>query len=158
MNKKSLLAIALLVIIASLSCSSILSRNHDFEKTTYYDEIDSIVVSYLDWNLKTQGALSCEDVKDFNEGRNAKYVITNKVVIKKFIQALSLVEISLIMKKEKADIRMVLDFYISNNLKREICLNYSRAIFIDGNLYRSRLLYYLIEKEIPKTTAPYSSE
>ena len=52
------------------------------------------------------------------------------------------------MKKENADIRMVLDFYSSGKIKKEICLNYARHIFIDNNLYRSKSLFYLIENEI----------
>ncbi|NBG66616.1 hypothetical protein [Acidiluteibacter ferrifornacis] len=123
--------------------------------SNHYLEVDSIVVSYLDWKVRTRGRLSCEDVKNYNNGRNARYVISDKVVIQKFVRALSLVHMNLTMKKEEGDIRMVLDFYKSGELKKEICLNYIRGVLIDGNLYMSLPLYFLIDEEIPRTTAPF---
>ncbi|NQY68763.1 MAG: hypothetical protein HRT72_13700, partial [Flavobacteriales bacterium] len=98
-------------------------------------EIDSIVVSYLDWNLKTRGALSCDDVRDFNDGKNDHYVVKDKEVIQHFVNALSLIQFKFIMTKEKSDTRMVLDFYSSDERIKEIGLNSRGAVFADKNLY-----------------------
>jgi hypothetical protein len=98
--------------------------------------------------------LSSEDVKDFNNGQNARYVIREREIIDKFVASLSLVELELLAKREGADFRMVLDFYRGGNVIKEICLRWTRAIAIDGNIYRSDALYYLILEHIPRTAAP----
>jgi hypothetical protein len=147
-----IIVVLLLVLTSNKLISSCV--NNDVEEC-FNADIDSIVVSYLDWDLKTQGALTCEDVKDFNNGRNDKFVVKNIRVIQQFVRALSIVEFDLIMSKKKSDIRMVLEFYQGGNVKKQVCLNTKRAIFIDGNLYRSKVLYFLIEDEIPKTKAPF---
>ena len=99
--------------------------------------------------------MSCDDVRDFNDGKNDHYVVKDKEVIQHFVNALSLIQFKFIMTKEKSDTRMVLDFYSSDERIKEIGLNSRGAVFAEKNLYRSMALYYLIEKEIPKTTAPY---
>ena len=136
-------------------CTNLSAQENTKTSSSQYFQVDSIVVSYLDWKLRTRGRLSCEDVKDYNNGRNAKFVITDKVVIQKFVGALSLVYFNHTMKKEFGDIRMVLEFYESGQVKKQICLNNIRGILIDGNLYRSMPLYFLIDEEIPETTAPF---
>jgi hypothetical protein len=119
---------------------------------TYKTEIDSIVISYLDWNFRTRGRLSAKDVKNFRIERKKKYVIQDSRTIDKFIKAISLVHLKFLNTQENADIRMVLEFYHSNEVLKEISLDYTRAIHIDNNFYRSISLYFLIEDEIPPIT------
>lgn len=154
-NKSFCVFIILPILILFFSCSKSVSQESAKNSSSQYFQVDSIVVSYLDWKVRTRVRLSSEDVKDYDNGRNARYVITDKVVIQKFVGALSLVYMNLTMKKEVGDIRMVLEFYESDQLKKQICLNYIRGILIDGNLYMSKPLYFLIDEEIPKTTAPF---
>ena len=96
--------------------------------------VDSVVVSYLSWNLKTRRRLSCLDVKDYNNGRNDKFVIKDDKVIQALLKSLSLVELTFVMKKEECDIRMVLDFYVDGEIKKELCLPDNGYVCSGGNL------------------------
>ena len=145
----------LLTLPLFLGCKGSLCIDNHNRQYNVSSKLDSIVVSYLNWNLMTQGALSCEDVRNYNNGRNAVFVIKDKKVIKSIVESMSLIEMDFIMSKQKSDTRMVMDFYIGDEIVKEICLNRNRAIFHEGNLYRSFDLYMVIEEEIPKTNAPH---
>jgi len=80
----------------------------------YSQSIDTIKVYYLPWNLKTKGALKAEDVRNFNNGRNHYYEITNDSSILEFDRALNYYNFNDTSKYKLIDVRMVLDFILSD--------------------------------------------
>ena len=153
-----ILAALFLLINCNSSTNSVTPVTIDSENelSTVDSKFDSIVVSYLDWNLRTRSSLSPADVRDYNTGRNAVFTIKDSKIINSIIESLSPSELTFIVSIESADTRMVLDFYVGNERVKEIGLSGPFAsIFDNGNLYSSTTLYRILDKEIPKTTAPF---
>ncbi|MGB1040833.1 MAG: hypothetical protein ACPGVD_08175 [Flavobacteriales bacterium] len=153
-----ILATSLLLLDCNSSTNSVTSLTIDSENEllTVDSKFDSIVVSYLDWNLRTRGSLSPADVRDFNNGRNAVFTIKDRKIINSIVESLSILNLTYVGAKESADFRMVMDFYRGREYIQEICLFSQYGGFLHhGSWFKSRKLYEIMEAEIPKTTAPY---
>ncbi len=120
--------------------------------------IDTIKVYYLPWNLKTKGALKAEDVRNFNNGKNYYFEINNDSSIQEFDQALNIYNFKDTSKYKLIDVRMVLDFILSDKSIFSIELGApavpngkSRSVKIATSYYENNSqLNYVIDKHIPE--------
>jgi len=117
--------IAIIVSIFTLLNYSLFAQNDTLEKIEIY---------YLPWNLKTPGRLSNTDVRNFNNGRNYTFTITEDSLKTIMFNSLSIFNLRLLRRDSVMDVRMVIDFHFKNNIET-ISLNHRKLILYKDNLY-----------------------
>jgi hypothetical protein len=128
--------------------------------------IVSIEVYYLPWNLKTREALNESDVRNFNDHKNYFVEFTSDSIISEFENALSLYEFQDTVRFYNFDVRMVIDFKLSNNQTYTISIGVpytqgskNRPIKTMNNFYRhAPQLLKVIDKYVPEKIALKDNE
>jgi hypothetical protein len=111
-------------------------------------ECDSVVVHYLNWDLRTRVRVSAEDVRAY-DSRKYFYVVNQKSDIENLIKSLSIIKFEFVRSASDIDVRMVLDFYHGGIIYSTVTANSFKMLFLDGNIYRSVAFMTLIDDIVP---------
>lgn len=113
------------------------------------DGCDSVVVNYLNWDLRTRVGLGVEDVRNSSIQTASVHVIRQRSEIDSVTQALSIVELKWLMEVSGEDTRMVLDFYDNGLPYNTVQVNPYKQIFWNGGVYSSKAFWHLINDIVP---------
>lgn len=137
-----------LLNIAIISSFFVLSSCKAISQTV---NIDTVKVYYLPWDLKTKGALTAKDVRNFNNGKNHYFEISTDSVIVEFDKAINVYNFQEKSKYNLIDVRMVLDFVLTNGEIFTIELGSHKEIKIDTCYFpKNHSLNNVINKFIPE--------
>jgi len=146
-----------LVILISIS----LLTNNVFAATnsdSLCPQIKKVTIYYLSWNYMVEnprGYLNDSDIIYEYKGKNAITTITNKDSIQTLLNSLSIFNLLAANKNKRSDIRMVMDFEMSNGETRRISVEKNRhSIIEDNHRYIDVCFMQWVDRFIPPTNAP----
>jgi hypothetical protein len=110
--------------------------------------ITRIDIYYLPWEMTTQYDLNINDLKNFNNGKNSFYSISDTNQIKIFIKEFE--NLKKVGKIKTIDYRMLMEFYCNNKVIKTIGFTRKKAVYIEGTLYHSNYgIQKFLEENIP---------
>ena len=150
-NDKNYLSMKNIFIQIIVLTTALLFLNSNLKSQNKCFKVDSIVVNYIPWSLKTKLPLSSNDVRIFKSINDI--IIHNKVVIIETDVIVDFLDIDLVVPEVKnrksIDARMVIDVFLEGGLNYFISLNsvgyyeYSDSFYERNEILNSWLNKYV---------------
>ena len=101
----------------------------------FSQNVKKITFYYIPWNFHERGVISTEDIRNFNDGKNTIYVLTEHLEIQNFISIYKYVKSTPIFSVSIFDVRMVVDIESDNGAIETLLFNKKQQMIVNDTIY-----------------------